>query len=97
MKELALTIAAIASWLSVPVWIVYGLKVLFSNSAGLGFLMIFIVAPVALAHGVVFDYVREVLRSKDSDVEGDEPTNPAGVSNDLRGTPWERDSGHTLK
>ena len=59
-------------------------------------MMIFVGVPVALAHAVVFDFVGEAIKSKRTDADGDKPKNQTSVSNDLRGTPWERDSGHTL-
>lgn len=97
MKELSLTIGSIASLISIPIWFVLGLQTLFSRDPGIGFLMIFIGVPVALAHAVVFDFVGEAIKSKRTDADGDKPKNQTCVSSDLRGTPWERDSGHTRK
>jgi hypothetical protein len=97
MKRLALIIASLASLISVPVWFWLGLKALFSGEPGVGLLMIFIGVPVGLAHAVVFDFVGEALIAKEKEVTARNPGDKADVSNNLRGTPWERNSGHTLK
>ena len=97
MKRLSLTIAALASLISVPVWFILGLQTLFSKEPAIGFLMIFIGVPVALAQAVVFNFVGQAMEAKETEIDAHTPDNKIGVSHNLRGTPWERNPGHTQK
>ena len=102
MKEIALNIAGVLSLISVPVYVVGGIYVMVSGSPGWGLVMIFVAAPIALAHAVVFDYVGEAIASKTArlgvrdDQMNDRGAKPVHRGSDLHGTPWQRDPGHTL-
>ncbi len=98
MKQLSLTIAIIAYWISVPVWIYLGTVSVFSGSILFGLLMIFVAVPVAIAHAVVFEYVAERTENAKENLSDNEKARDKvfPVNSPTRGTPWEKDPGHTI-
>ena len=84
--------------LAIPVLFFVGIEI-YDRAPITALLLLLVAIPSCLANAVVFDYVK---RRPDFGVSDDRrissvsgKTAKTGVVSDTKGTPWERDPGHT--
>lgn len=84
-----LFIATLASLFGALVCVALGVSLLSSSQSGwIGLLMIFLGTPYSVASAIVFDFVR--VRFDD-----ERPVKEPVTISETKGTPWERNPGHT--